>query len=147
MKPRSAARVLREVPELHSGDHMTRKEFHRLCALAPPGFRAELIGGIVYVASAVSLKHGKSHSPLDAMFYRYETKPPGVEVNNNATVALGDDSEPQPDLLLRILPEFGSRTTTTTFEAGLTSPEHTEFVQRLERQRVKAKKPRKRKTS
>jgi hypothetical protein len=37
--------------ELHSGDRLSREEFHRLYSEMPEGFRAELIGGIVYVAS------------------------------------------------------------------------------------------------
>lgn len=41
---------------------------------------------------------------------------PGVEANDNTTVLLGDDSEPQPDLSLRILPEFGGRSRTTADE-------------------------------
>src|SRR5205823_6033862 len=34
-------------PELHTGDRMTREEFHRIYEQMPKEFRAELIGGIV----------------------------------------------------------------------------------------------------
>ena len=37
---------------------------------------------------------------------------PGVEALDNASTALGLKSEPQPDVLLRILPECGGRTKT-----------------------------------
>ena len=37
---------------------MDQKTFHALYLQTPEGFKAELIGGIVYVASPVSLRHG-----------------------------------------------------------------------------------------
>ena len=38
---------------------------------------------------------------------------PGVEVLHGATAILGEESEPQPDLGLRFLPEYGGRSRTT----------------------------------
>ena len=40
----------------------------------------------------------------------YAEQTPGVQVMDNATTILGWKSEPQPDGLLRVLPEFGGRT-------------------------------------
>ncbi len=40
----------------------------------------------------------------------YEEKTPGVDSLDNASTILGPRSEPQPDLQLRILPEYGGRT-------------------------------------
>ena len=40
----------------------------------------------------------------------YAEQTPGVQVMDNATTVLGRKSEPQPDALLRILPEFGGQT-------------------------------------
>jgi Uma2 family endonuclease len=78
-----------ERPELHTGDRMTREEFHRIYDETPENFRAELIGGIVYVASPLSLQHGTNHLPLGTVFFAYEGSTPGVQSGDNATVLLG----------------------------------------------------------
>lgn len=102
--------------ELHSGDRYSREEFHRLYLQTPEDFKAELIGGIVYVASPMKIPHGISHPPLTTLFYTYKSHTPGVQLLDNATVLLGEDCEPQPDLCLRILPEYGGQSTTTEDE-------------------------------
>jgi Uma2 family endonuclease len=109
-----------DLPELHTGDRMTREEFHRIYEQMPEGFRAELIGGIVYVASPLQLRHGTNHLPLGTLFFTYEGNTPGVESGDNTTILLGEEGEPQPDLFLRILPEYGgqSRTTADDYVAG-----------------------------
>src|SRR5262245_47183796 len=84
-------------PELHSGDRMTQKEFHRIYQMMPKHFKAELIGGIVYVASPLKRPHATHHTPLSGLFWTYEGHTPGVETGDNATVVLSDESEPQPD--------------------------------------------------
>src|SRR5262249_11521743 len=38
---------------------------------------------------------------------------PGVECGDNTTVFLSDEDEPQPDIFLRILPEYGGQSKTT----------------------------------
>ncbi len=113
--PRSAGR-----DELHSGDRMTREEFHRIYQTLPEDFKAELIGGTVYVASPLGRKHATDHLILGSVFASYSTRTTGLEAGDNATVLLSDDSEPQPDLYLRVLPEFGgqSRTTEDDYVAG-----------------------------
>jgi Uma2 family endonuclease len=103
----------RDLPELHSGDRMTREEFHRIYSQMPEDFKAELIGGIVYVAPPLKLPHGTSHPLLSAAFVLYAGNTPGVEVGDNTTILLGDQGEPQPDLFLRILPEHGGQSQTT----------------------------------
>lgn len=102
-----------EVPELHNGDRMTQPEFHRIYTQMPDGFKAELIGGIVYVASPLKLRHGNRHLLLGTAFTLYQGQTPGVEVADNTTVILGDEGEPQPDLLMRILAEHGGQSGTT----------------------------------
>jgi Uma2 family endonuclease len=99
--------------ELHTGDRMSRAEFHRAYEQTPPGFKAELIGGTVYVASPLLPRHGNPHVLLATVFGAYELKTPGVESSDNTTVLLGEESEPQPDLYLRILPECGGQSRTT----------------------------------
>jgi len=101
-----------EKPELHSGDHMSQAEFHRIYEQMPEDFRAELIGGIVYVASPLKVPHSKYHLPLGSLLFHYESATPGVEAGDNATIILGKKNEPQPDNYLRILPEFGGQSRT-----------------------------------
>ncbi len=98
--------------ELQNGDSMTREEFHRLYQQTPDGFKAELIGGIVYVASPLKLAHGRPHLLLGALLAAYEGATPGVEASDNTTVLLGDEGEPQPDLYLRVLPQYGGLSAT-----------------------------------
>jgi Uma2 family endonuclease len=102
----------RAAVELQNGDAMTREEFHRLYRQTPDGFKAELIGGIVYVASPLKLAHGRPHLLLGALLAAYEGATPGVEASDNTTVLLGDEGEPQPDLFLRVLPEYGGLSST-----------------------------------
>ncbi len=99
--------------ELHNGDCMSREEFHRIYESTPKHFKAELVGGTVYVASPLKIRHSKNHLPLGSLFYLYEVSTLGVESGDNATVILGEDAEPQPDLYLRILPEYGGQSNTT----------------------------------
>jgi Uma2 family endonuclease len=102
-----------DAPELHNGDRMGREEFHRLYEQTPPDFKAELIGGTVFVASPLTTDHGTPHALLGTLFGTYSLHTPGVEVCDNTTVRLGEESEPQPDLCLRILPEYGGQSGTT----------------------------------
>ena len=104
---------LLETYGLYTGDRMSREEFHRLYEKTPPGFKAELIGGIVYVTSPLRLPHGTSHPFLSALFLAYQARTPGVQMADNTTILLGDDGEPQPDLFLRILPNYGGQSKTT----------------------------------
>jgi Uma2 family endonuclease len=65
--------------------------------------KAELIQGVVYVASPVRAKqHGKPHARIMGWLIAYEAATPGVEALDNTTVLLDTDNEPQPDALLRI---------------------------------------------
>jgi Uma2 family endonuclease len=106
--------------ELENGARMTQPEFHRLYEQAPEDFRAELIGGVVYVSSPLKWRHGTNHLPLGTVFFTYEGHTPGVEAGDNVTVQLGELGEPQPDLCLRIRPEQGgqSRITDQGYVAG-----------------------------
>jgi Uma2 family endonuclease len=106
--------------ELCNGDQMTREEFHRLYEQTDPGVKVELIGGRVYVASPLNRPHGTVQPLLSTVLTIYMGNTPGVEVGDNATVLLGGKGQPQPDLYLRILPDWGgqSRDTDTEYVAG-----------------------------
>ncbi|MFN8616025.1 MAG: Uma2 family endonuclease [Dehalococcoidia bacterium] len=95
---------------LESGDRLSRAEFERRYE-AMPDVKAELIEGVVYVASPVSLSHGGPHARLAAWLAIYADLHPGCEVFDNATVRLGASTEVQPDLLLRREPGLSRRDT------------------------------------
>src|SRR5688572_5819901 len=91
--------------ELRNGDRMNSEEFMRAYEQTPKDFRAELIGGIVYVSSPLKIKHGNNHFPLGSVLFAYESSTPGTQSGDNTTVILGEEGTPQPDVFLRILPE------------------------------------------
>ncbi|QDT39464.1 Uma2 family endonuclease [Stratiformator vulcanicus] len=99
--------------ELHSGDRMNREEFHYIYSRMPENFRAELIDGVVYVASPAKYNHGRPITFLSALLLEYEATTPGCEVNENVTVLLDDGTEVQPDILLRICEGFGGQSRLT----------------------------------
>lgn len=120
----TAPRVTRpDMPPLHSGDRMNQAEFHRRYQAYPEDVHFELIGGIVYMSSPLRRAHGRWHLPLGALLERYASATPGVEALDNVTIILGEDSEPQPDLALRILSEYGGRSRESADDYVLGPPE------------------------
>ena len=92
-----------EITILESGDRLTRPEFERRYRAMPQLKKAELIEGVVYVASPLRYnQHGKPHSKIIAWLQVYAAATVGVEVADNTTVRLDGDNEPQPDALLRL---------------------------------------------
>ena len=107
-----AAERLRETagaPALRSGDRLARSEFERRYALRPDLEKAELIEGIVRMPSPVSLAHSGPHAMIQGVLLVYSAFTPGVRCEDNATVRLDPDNEPQPDVLLRIEPDAGGQ--------------------------------------
>jgi Uma2 family endonuclease len=101
------------VPPLMAGDHLTRDEFERRYQAMPHLKKAELIEGIVYMPSPVSLAgHAVPHADFIGWLTSYRAYTPGVQAGDNGTLRLDLDNEPQPDAFLRILPEFGGQSKT-----------------------------------
>lgn len=91
------------IPPLENGDRLTRSEFERRYHTMPDVKKADLIEGIVYMASPVRIRsHGKPHAYIMGWLATYESATLGVELADNTTVRLDADNEPQPDALLRI---------------------------------------------
>ena len=111
------------LPLLCNGDRMKQPEFHRRYNACPEDVKFELVGGTVYMASPLRLPHGTYHGELSLALWHYKAGTPGVEAADNATVILGAESESQPDLLLRILPECGGQTRVTADEYCEGAPE------------------------
>lgn len=96
-------------PPLHSGDHLTRAEFERRYAAHPEIKKAELIEGVVYVASPVRIQHGKPHASIMTWLGVYRVNTPGLDIADNATVKLDLENEYQPDAVLYIEPARGGQ--------------------------------------
>ena len=93
---------------LVAGDRLTREEFLRRWEAMPNLKRAELIGGVVYIPSALRRVHAVMENDLSGWLAVYRAFTPGCEAGNNATWKMLRDS-PQPDIDLRILPECGGQ--------------------------------------
>ncbi len=89
------------IPSLDAGARMNRIEFERRYEASPPRLKAELIEGVVYVASPVGHSHGDEHFRLIAWLGAYAVRHPDVTGSDNATIRLDLDNEPQPDAHLR----------------------------------------------
>ncbi len=91
------------IPPLESGDHLSRSEFERRYHAMPHLKKAELIEGVVFVASPLRFHpHAKPHAQIMTWLGTYAASTKGVEVGDNPTVQLDLDNEPQPDAVLLI---------------------------------------------
>ena len=91
------------VPTLENGDRLTQAEFERRYDAMPNLKKAELIEGIVYMASPLRItQHGEPHAAIMTWLGVYKALTSGVQLGDNCTVRLDGDNEPQPDALLRI---------------------------------------------
>jgi Uma2 family endonuclease len=103
--------ALEKLPPLESGDRLTRPEFERRYAANPHIKKAELIEGIVYVASPLRHEqHGKPHSRVMTWLGVYQAMTPRVDLSVEPTVRLDLDNEPQPDAVLFIEAGAGGQT-------------------------------------
>jgi Uma2 family endonuclease len=97
------------LPPLVDGEHLDQSTFHERYEAMPPETRAELVGGVVYMPSPLSLDHGEEDNDVGGWLFQYKLFTPGVNGANNATVKLDRKGEPQPDCQLRIPRELGGR--------------------------------------
>jgi Uma2 family endonuclease len=102
--------VERRPPPLIDGQRLNQAEFLRRYEATPPGFKAELIGGVVHVPSPLSRPHGRGSFGLTTWLGVYQARTPGVEGLENTTTVMDELGVPQPDVQLRILPECGGQT-------------------------------------
>ncbi|HAN73422.1 MAG TPA: Uma2 family endonuclease [Planktothrix sp. UBA8407] len=98
------------IPTLENGDKLTRDEFERRYQAMPEHQKAELIAGIVYMASPLRItQHGEPHAHLIGWLSFYKAFTANLQLGDNCTVRLDQNNEPQPDALLRI--EVGGQST------------------------------------
>src|SRR5277367_5684370 len=113
--------VEQSVVQLIPGQRLSQDEFLRRWEAMPNLRFAELIGGIVYMPSPLSLEHGESDSMTDGWLFNYSVATPGCNSGQNCTWLLLKDA-PQPDLHLRILPDYGGKSSVQG-RFGLGAPE------------------------
>ncbi|MGA2741102.1 MAG: Uma2 family endonuclease [Bryobacteraceae bacterium] len=95
-------------PGLVTGERLTVEEFLRRWEELPELKNAELIDGVVYAPSPVSLDHGSLDFSIHWWLAHYAQATPGCKGGSNSTwLMLG--SAPQPDAFLRILPSRGGQ--------------------------------------
>src|SRR5215212_9952944 len=89
-------------PLLQTGFHLNADEFHERYKLLPEEQHAELIEGIVYMASPVSRLHSLPHATITGLCMVYAARTPGLESSANGTIRLDADNEYEPDGYLRV---------------------------------------------
>ncbi|MDR3632456.1 MAG: Uma2 family endonuclease [Isosphaeraceae bacterium] len=108
-------------PWLENGERMDQKTFHERYAKLPPGFRAELVEGMVHLMpSPLGLHHARNDAELSGCLFLYSAATPGTTSQNNATTILGVKSEPQPDSALLIRNDYGGQSRDGEGEANFT---------------------------
>jgi len=103
-------RTRSRIPLLEPGAHLSASEFLRRYEAMPEVKKAELLNGIVYMASPVRFdQHAEPDNLVQTWLGTYSIATPGVKAATNGTTRLGPDDVPQPDGLLRLLPESGGQ--------------------------------------
>ena len=98
-------------PLLHEGDRLDGQEFLHRWEAMPELKRAELIDGVVFMASPVALDHSTTHHDVNTWIGLYRGATPGCQAGTDGTWVMGPKDMPQPDIFLRILPAFGGQST------------------------------------
>jgi Uma2 family endonuclease len=97
-------------PVLENGMRVSRAEFERRYSAMPKLKKAELIEGVVFMGSPVrNHHHATPHGALVTLAGLYAFATRRVNMADNATVRLDAENEPQPDVLLRVIPKAGGR--------------------------------------
>jgi len=100
------------LPPLENGDRLIRPEFERRYSAMPEVRKAELIEGVVYMASPLRFRpHAKPHGCLITWLGVYQAATPQLEMGIEPTVRLDIENEPQPDGVLLISQESGGNST------------------------------------
>ena len=108
---------------MREGDRLNADEFLRRWEAMPELKHAELIDGVVFMASPVLLSHGDPHRDVVFWLSLYTEATPGCHCGLEVTWVMGDRNVPQPDAFLRVLPEHGGQSGETERGYGDGAPE------------------------
>jgi Uma2 family endonuclease len=109
---------------LESGDRLSRHEFERRYTESLHVKKAELIEGVVYVASPLRFqRHAEPHAKLVIWLGNYQIATPGIKLGIEPTIRLDQDNEPQPDGILFIDQSLGGKSRITADDYIEGSPE------------------------
>jgi Uma2 family endonuclease len=98
------------IPPLQNGDRLTAEEYERRYDAMPDLKKAELINGVVYMGSPVSMDdHAAPHFDLIGWLALYRMLTPGVRGGDNGTLRLPLNNRPQPDGFLIVEPSHGGQ--------------------------------------
>jgi Uma2 family endonuclease len=105
---------IHEIPPLESGDRLSRHEFERRYQAMAEHQKAELIEGVVYLASPLRFqRHAEPHGKMVIWLGTYQISTPGVKLGIEPTVRLDQDNEPQPDAVLLVDQSLGGQSRLT----------------------------------
>ncbi len=71
--------------------------------------RAELLAGVVFLTPLVEHSHSCVHGEMCAWLWLYQESTSGCDSGVKCTWVMGSNDVPQPDVFLRILPEYGGQ--------------------------------------
>src|SRR5882672_11194038 len=100
--------IERTTKPLVDGERLTVEEFLRRWEEQPSLKLAELIEGVVYLPSPVGSAHASQDSLAAGWVTYYAARTPGCRSGSNGTWLMRGNA-PQPDVYLRILPEYGGQ--------------------------------------
>ena len=100
--------VERTTKPLVNGERLTLDEFLRRWEEQPDLKLAELIEGVVYLPSPVGSAHAWQDSLIATWVVHYAARTPGCATGSSGTWLMRG-SAPQPDVALRILPDYGGQ--------------------------------------
>jgi len=97
-------------PLLREGDRLGSDDFLRRWEAMPDLKHAELIDGVVFIMSSpVGYSHAAICLEMSGWLHAYKEATPGCEAGLNATCVMSAADVPQPDVFLRIAPEYGGQ--------------------------------------
>jgi Uma2 family endonuclease len=96
-------------PRLDSGDRMDSETFMAIYEQMPEDFRAQLIEGVVLVASPMTAEHGGPLNKANGWLFTYQARTPGVFAYDATTIRLGPKNSPEPDASLLVHPDCGGQ--------------------------------------
>jgi len=103
-----------QILPLENGDRLSRHEFERRYTESLDIKKAELIEGVVYVASPLRFqRHAEPHAKLMIWLGNYQIYTPGIKLGIEPTIRLDQDNEPQPDGVLLIDESLGGKSRIT----------------------------------